>query len=84
MSLLSFFSVTSAPFLRCLCLLDGTVDGLFPVATKEGGNGDLVLEEVIGDDVEATGDGSVILGSLVRQDVIAGQKVAGMIDSDVE
>ena len=78
------FSVPSLSFLRRFCLWDGTVGGVFSVAAKEGGDGDLVVAEVIDDGVEAAGDGRVILGSLARQDGIAGAPDAGVIDGDDE
>ena len=78
------FSVTSSSFLRRFCFWDGTVDGVFPVAAKEGRDGDLVVKEVNGDRVEAAGDGRVILGSLAHQDGIAGATDARVIDGDDE
>jgi hypothetical protein len=50
------------------------------MAAKEGGDGDLVVEEVVGDGAEVAGDGSVVLGSLPRQDGIG----VGTIDGDDE
>jgi hypothetical protein len=61
--------------------MDGTVDGVFPVAAEAGGDGGLAVGEVIGDDAEVAGDGRVIRGSLVCQD--RGQDI-GVMDGDDE
>lgn len=61
--------------------MDGTIDGVFPVAAEAGGDEGLAVGEVIGDDAEAAGDGRVNRRSLVWQD--RGRDV-GVMDGDDE
>jgi hypothetical protein len=82
-------SVASSSSLFRFCRWDGTVDAVFSTATKGGGDGDVVVEEVTVDgvesvNVEVAGDGRVIAASLAHQNGIAGANDIELVDGDGE